>query len=95
MEDPLNDPRFPNRPSHPDFWRLVDSVNYLDGEALEGGRSPANIVGQYIDLGSLIYMAGQRVLRTHTRFTKEQNAAVIGLYMDAFALGCRYTKEET
>ena len=36
--DPLNDPRFPGRPQHPDFWVIVDALNALGGSATEGGK---------------------------------------------------------
>jgi hypothetical protein len=36
--DPLNDPRFPGRPQHADFWVIVDALNALDGRATEGGQ---------------------------------------------------------
>lgn len=90
--DPLNDPRFPDRPQHPDFWRMVGIVNYLDGEALEGGRDPEKIVGEYVDMDSLIYLAKQRVLRLRGHIDP---AAGLALYMDAFAVGYKFHEEKT
>jgi hypothetical protein len=28
-DDPLRDPHYPERPQHPDFWRLSDTVLHL------------------------------------------------------------------
>jgi hypothetical protein len=92
--DPLNDPRFPNRPSHPDFWRLVEVINHLDGEATEGHKSLEDILGQDIDLDSLFYMADQRVLRSRIPNSPVLRYAALALYLDAFALGYHYAKED-
>lgn len=39
---PLNDPRFPDRPQHPDFWRIADALTALDGRA-EGGKERTDV----------------------------------------------------
>lgn len=95
--DPLNDPRFPNRPQHPDFWRLVSAVNYLDGEATEGGRSTQDILAQYVDAESIAYLSQQRFMRALEAAGGDLDfrAIALSLYIDAFALGCQFTKEET
>ena len=95
LTDPLNDPRFPDRPGHQDFWRLVSAVNYLDGEALEGGRTAPDILAQYVDAESLAYIANQRFMRAVVAANDDlsfQNIT-LALYTDAFALGCQYTRE--
>jgi hypothetical protein len=97
-EDPLSDPRFPDRPQHPDFWALVSAANYLDGEALEGGHSAPDILARYCDVNSLQYMAAQRVMRgqqvSGIRLSPQEWAMVMALYVDGFAMGCRYSEEK-
>lgn len=61
MSDPLRDPRFPDRPQHPDFWRLADVTTRLDGGATEGGKTIEQVAEGVIDLESLSYAATQRV----------------------------------
>lgn len=63
MTDPLRDPRFPDRPQHPDFWRLSEAVLYLDGEADEGGRDIATITAGLVDPESLSYLCTVRAER--------------------------------
>ena len=84
--DPLNDPRFPDRPNTADFWRLSEAVLRNDGDATEGGRSAEQIYSDEIaDLRSVLYMAKAR-------------AAMMGLpaisgatlWLDAFAAGVRF-----
>jgi hypothetical protein len=95
--DPINDPRFPDRPQHPDFWRLVSAVNYLDGEATEGDRPTQDILAQYVDGDSLVYLAQQRFLRALEAMGDDLNVQDFGLvlYMDAFCLGVQFTREST
>lgn len=60
MTDPLNDPRFPDRPTHPDFWRISEILLANDGDATEGRRSIPEIVTAVVDVESLTYAAKQR-----------------------------------
>jgi hypothetical protein len=87
MTDPLHDPRFPDRPSHPDFWRLVSVVNQIDGAATEGGKSVEEIYADIADLPSVLYMAEQRGLRIGVDRVPAQI-----LWLDAFAAGVRFTQ---
>lgn len=59
--DPLNDPRFPDRPQHPDYWRLAQTAQMLDGRAVEGGEPTSVTVGDFVDMESLQYTCEQRV----------------------------------
>lgn len=99
MKDFFKDPAFPNRPQHPDFWKLVDAINYLDGQATEGGASPPDIVKKYVDVDSVLYMCNQRTLRGASVVPEVMTDAnlrsvCMALWIDGFALGCRYTKEK-
>jgi len=97
--DPLNDPRFPDRPRHTDFWWLSDAVNYLDGQAGEGGHHPKEIVAVYADPDSVVYLCNQRVLRgteinPALQTDLDLRALGMALWVDGFAIGCRYTEEQ-
>lgn len=61
MNDPLHDPRFPDRPQHPDFWRLSEVCLQLDGAATEGGKEIPEITADLIDMESLDYLTRNRV----------------------------------
>jgi len=87
------DPLFPDRPDHPDFLRLSKAVIHFDSEA-DGGRDIEEIVGELIDLPSLIYMADQRILRTGLQGGNAIRARLLALYVDAFSLGYRIAQEE-
>lgn len=93
--DPLNDPRFPDRPQTPDFWRLVDVGLRHDGESLEG-RGPGVIIGEMVDEPSLIYYAKHRLgtafgMRLHDLDPGTQTM-ILAIYLDAFAKGVDFTR---
>jgi len=54
---------FPGRPDHPDFWLLAQAVMENDAAA-DSGTEITDIVRQYADPDSAIYMARQRLGRT-------------------------------
>ncbi len=58
--DPLRDPRFPDRPQHPDFWRLSETVLKLDGKT-QAGEEATDITALNVDVESALYMSQQRV----------------------------------
>jgi hypothetical protein len=103
MSDPLDRDQFPNRPEHPDFWRLVDVINYLDGETSEGGRPLEAITDEYVDTESMVYLAKQRALRAITQliglghFSDEGRViiemALTSAEMDGFVAGARFERE--
>lgn len=61
----LNDPQFPARPQHPDFWKLSDVILQLDSQGEAESDAFATAVGEVVDMESLQYMAYQRALRVH------------------------------
>jgi len=81
----MKDPAFPDRPDHPDFWRLSETILYMDGAA-ESGQSYDEIMDKHMDAESLIYMADQRVRRAMMS-QASASEIVMALYLDAFALG--------
>lgn len=85
MSDPLSDPRFPDRPQHPDFWRLSSALTKADGDATEGDKSVEEIVG--VDGQSLVYVANNRVgmgVVAHGSLTR---TVAVGLWIDGFQAG--------
>lgn len=92
MSDPLKDDRFPDRPQHPDFWRISEVVLQHDGDAVEAGRSMEEIVKDTVDLESLTYFAMQRA-GTYCQamgLPKDFETLVGSVWMDAFMAGARY-----
>lgn len=80
--DPLNDPRFPNRPTTQDFWRLSESVLQNDGLATEQGLEAA--VKGLIDLDSAVYVGMQRAAMVG------MDPRVVSMWLDGLALGIRF-----
>lgn len=60
MGDPLFDPRFPNRPQTPDFWRLSETALMLDGKTVEGQQHTFDTTSEFVDVVSLDYMCEVR-----------------------------------
>lgn len=92
MADFFDDPDFPDRPQHRDYWRLVNAVNYFDGEALEGGKDVDEIIGSMIDTASVTYMARQRALRL-AQATGLPEGPAAGLWIDAFICGVKFQQD--
>lgn len=94
-----NDPRFPNRPDHPDFWRLSEIVMGMD--AWLDVAKPENrqdvfqkIVTDVIDIRSVTYMADQRALRAmmFLGVPREYQAATAAMWLEAFIMGVKYAR---
>lgn len=91
----------PDRPSHPDFWRLSSVVLDIDGQLQEAttqtarNAALARIVAQYVDQDSLAYVALQRALRalmSTTATDASDIAKLAAVYLDGFITGCAYQK---
>jgi hypothetical protein len=94
VTDPLRDPRFPDRPQHPDFWRLSDVVLQLDGQATEGDRTIPEIMTGLVDPESLTYVALNRagLLCQHLGLPESIRPALAATWLDAFAAGVSFEK---
>lgn len=96
MPDPRErDPRFPDRPTHPDFIKLSEVVQEYDDRAENKGEDPFALTG--VDEESLLYLIrnrfgifGQRTDRE--RWFEEHEMFLMALYLDAFALGAAVTR---
>lgn len=93
MSDPLDRDRFPDRPDHPDFWKLSEAVLWLDGRANEGHQSAPEIAAEFIDPDALQYVARHRVAmaRQTLGFQNEAEFVVsLAMWTDAFVAGCKF-----
>lgn len=100
--DPINDPRFPNRPTTEAFWKLCDVILQCEGMFED---DPANdsifedlINGVGVDMETLSYVANQRTLRLLTfrgDNLRDSDKRQIGmaLWMDAFVHGYKYRQK--
>lgn len=81
---------FPDRPDHPDFWKLSEIVLQLDGRAMEDESDFASTLASMMDPKSLCYMARQRAMRLLERGL----VSLTSLYIDGFAAGYRYAERK-
>lgn len=91
------DPRFPDRPTHPDFFIMSDVTQDHDFQSERLGRSPMGIIG--VDEESFHYFLQSRLAitaqRTGLDLTNPALKALLGaIYMDAFATGKAFQKEK-
>lgn len=92
MADFFDDPQHPDRPQHPDYWRLVDAVNYFDGESNEGGKELDEVLVGFVDPDSATYMAIQRALRVN-RVTGVPTQPLASMWLDAFVAGVKFQQD--
>lgn len=103
--DPFNDPRFPKRPNHDDFWRMSDVILQLDGRMEEAKNDQdrerifMEVVAEHCDSDSLFYMASQRAFRVLGADTAAKVAAnlealamLTTVYCESFIAGMEYQK---
>lgn len=95
MTDPLNDPRFPERPTHPDFWRMSQVALKHDGRSKEDDGL-VRTINEYVDMDSLLYAAEHRLGNAGLGLAMSQpqvKATLLAMYLDAFCLGVGFEKE--
>lgn len=87
------DPRFPNRPTHPDFAKLSEAVIANDAVVDHADTDDVNVferyARQYVDLGSLIYMAEQRTRRAALHPDSSGSDLAYGAWIDGFMAAAR------
>lgn len=99
MDDPLNDPRFPLRPDHPDFWKLCQVALKYDGRMMEATSEEAKqrvfeeAVEGVVDIGSISYFALQRAIRITN--DPRMVAALTAIYIEGFIVGHNYGQVPT
>jgi hypothetical protein len=97
MTTPGPDPRFPNRPDHPNFWRLSKAVIANDDAADHGVPIETIMANLGVESPeSVEYMAEQRVLRAlgHNFVSPQAKAMLMGLWIDAFVAGVGFTQQK-
>lgn len=82
------DPRFPNRPTHPDWVRLSNALQEMDARA-DAGTEMMQIIGN-VDEESLRYAVTNRLAILHQVTHGEMDA--LAVYLDAFTLGKLYAE---
>ena len=98
--DSLNDPALPQRPDHPDFWKLSNLILKYDGRMQEGepGKTIEQLfeesISEIVDLDSVSYMAFQRALRVvgienpiQLIQSKELLVAIAAAWLEGFVIG--------
>lgn len=99
MSNFMDAPAFPDRPDHPDFWRLSEILLQIDGRSNEDGREVFDEVSDNIDPASLIYMAEGRAKHGLQEFvaakrdrvtTTDVVALVTAAWVEAFLVGARF-----
>lgn len=97
---------FPERPNHPDFWRLSSVVLKLDGR-MDAAKSEdeqeavwADNVARFIDEPSLTYLAMQRSMRvlgvksqSELRRRADDIIKLTVVYMEGFQIGAETASE--
>lgn len=95
-----NDPNFPNRPQHPDFWMLSKIILEMDGL---GDKSDTALDSVFVDFvktvadpRSLMYLANQRALRVDMFEAprKTRVDALAALYLEAILVGYKLAQEK-
>jgi hypothetical protein len=92
------DPRFPNRPDHPDFWLMSEVLVAQDTQADQGVQSFDDMVNRYVDLKSLRYVAEQqagmfiqqRGARKLVYGSREVEVMIEAAFLAAFVHGVRF-----
>lgn len=99
----VGDPRFPDRPDSPEFWRLSEIVRRLDEVSMISEASARDFFGQlHQDIGmtdggqALIYMARGRVKHAvpHNFMSTESRQLLEAIWLDAFVMGALWSKAE-
>jgi hypothetical protein len=94
--DPLNDPRFPQRPQHPDFWAIVDAVNHLDARATEDKQPLPQILNELVDVDeeSLTYIATMRAIKAVEllHLPSRFESALASTFINAFSTGVLFQR---
>jgi hypothetical protein len=92
--DPLNDPRFPDRPNTPDFWQLSEIMTQIDGEMAEGTTSMGDFIAQFGDEPTITYMVQQKALNAAEVFGLVPDPQVLSILsammLNGFAVGYRF-----
>lgn len=89
------DPRFPNRPTHPDFIILSEAVQDND-EMSERNIGFDRVMSQFCDHDSLAYITIERAkfLAAHLGLPESMLSTIAGAMIDGFALGVAFERRK-
>lgn len=86
MTDPIHpDPRFPNRPNHPDFMELANLVLEMDDPTVDVEEHLG-----FIDEESLTYFVGERLpilMKAAREHKVDPPNFMMALYIEAMSMG--------
>lgn len=91
MGDFFADPDYPDRPQHPDYWRLSEVLHKMDGDSTEGGKPADEIIASFADPDSVAYAARQRSLMMQ-KMTGIPAEVLEVVWLDAFTAGVSFEK---
>jgi hypothetical protein len=94
--DPMDRDRYPNRPDHPDFWKLCDVLLQQDGSLEDGGDFEV-ILSEVVDPESLAYVAMQRAQRLVMNGSIPMTAipTYAAIFLDGFTTGVRFERKRS
>lgn len=92
------DPRFPDRPTHPDFELLSETVCANDNMSEFGSEMIPAIIGTFADPESVEYMVVQRAIgfcqRRGLAPTMENVAMLAACIIDGFTMGAGFERRK-
>lgn len=90
------DPEFPDRPAHPDFWRMSAVVKMHDKMCDEGTEEDSGLARTIqVDIASLGYMAKQRAMRAEDLLDQaDAHEKLVLMWIDAFTAGQRFEQSK-
>lgn len=83
---------FPDRPDHPDFWKLSDVVLQHDGLTEDADFDIQAHLATVLDPDSLRYMLAARVKRSHDRSGAPALVQAQAAWLDGFMIGVAYAR---
>lgn len=106
MSDFFEDPNNPERPQHPDFWKLSEIMLEADRAAFDGRLDLELVISEVVDIESVSYLSFQRGLRALIEVYGEENLlqdaeqlvllpAFGAMWLEGFTIGAKFaTREE-
>lgn len=90
----MSDPRFPNRPKHPDFW-LMAGITTRNDEATEKGRkSVLDVIREAgVDPESALYLAQNRALVVSRQPAGRQITTAVA-WLDGLVVGLEVARKQ-
>lgn len=102
LMEPREDPNFPDRPQHPDFWKMAAVIKQNDRISDLGTEHRSGLAATIqVDVESLGYMAKNRAMRAQELLSHRDDGVpiperdrLIMMWIDAFTAGMRFAQIE-